>query len=591
MESFLKIIEQINSELIALKKRKNLLSNIRLLFFIFTAITGYYYVKTDEVWYLIATLVLFVIFIVFVVKSSTVTSEIEFKNDALDVLNQIELDDRIDEFHILNDEYFDNVYNKDLDILEGQSLFNRLNKTQSLNGNFQLKYFLSNVLKDRNDIIQRQESFAELQNKSTWITQFLTFSKRIKLNTKFIFGQSEQQFKNQSLKFLPIILGVINAIIFIYLLIIGFPKKAVFFWVVIAIPIGFLINFLFQKRINSALSYTYLNANQLENLIELLTLIENEKFETSLNQTLQQCLTAQEVKASDQLKGVKSSLESLESLGFPIIGFLLNNLTLWKLYFTIQLEKRVALVVKNNEDWIKTISTFEAFISFAIFNSKFKNFTTPIISASPHQFTLEEAFHPLLDEETVVRNNFSTNRSHNIAIITGANMAGKSTFLRTIGTNLVLGMNGANVSAQRMEFFPMDIFTSIRTVDNLSSGDSYFKNEINKLRVLIDRLENGEPQYVILDEILKGTNSQDKLIGSRKFLEKLIDFKTEIIGFIATHDLELTKMEEEYQDNIINYCFELKNVNESYYSDYKLVKGTTKVMNAIFLMKHFGIIK
>lgn len=590
METFIAIQKQLESELLILKKQKSLLSNLRLLFFVLFALSGYYYIKTDITWVMLLAFVWFGVFIVFVIKSSSVASAIGLKNDAIEVIEQIKMDDRLDEYSHLNREYFDNVYNKDLDILEGKSLFNRLNKTQSLVGNFKLKQFLSHLLVDRDVILQRQAGIKELEQKSKWMTDFLTLSRRVQLSTAEVFGQSETQFKNQSLRFLPLGIGCINAIVFIYLAVLGFPKKAVFFWIVIAIPIGFLLNFAFQKKINAALSYTYLNASQLENLIELLQLIEHENFETTLNQELQQGLI-QAQKSSEQLKGVKASMEALEAVGFPIVGFLLNSLSLWRLYFTIQLEKRVALVVENNAQWIQNISTFEALISLAIFNSKFKNFTTPIISKSPNAFILEGAFHPLLHEETVVRNDFSTNRSRNIAIITGANMAGKSTFLRTIGTNLVLGMNGANVSAEQMEFYPMDIFTSIRTVDNLASGDSYFKNEINKLRILIERLENGFPQYVILDEILKGTNSQDKLIGSQRFLEKLMDFDTDLIGFIATHDLALTKMEEQYSDHIINYCFELKNVNDHYFSDYKLVRGTTKVMNAIFLMKHFGIIK
>ncbi len=169
-------------------------------------------------------------------------------------------------------------------------------------------------------------------------------------------------------------------------------------------------------------------------------------------------------------------------------------------------------------------------------------------------------------------------------------MAGKSTFLRTVGTNLVLAMNGAKVSAEKMTFYPMDLFTSIRTVDNLSSGDSYFKNEINKLKILIDRISSDQPQFIILDEILKGTNSQDKLIGSQKFLEKLIQSPTKLVGFIATHDLELTKMEENFPEHIVNYCFELKNIKSQYFSDYILRKGTTQTMNALYLMRQFNII-
>ena len=268
----------------------------------------------------------------------------------------------------------------------------------------------------------------------------------------------------------------------------------------------------------------------------------------------------------------------------------MNCFTLWKLFHTIQLENRVGTAIKNNQDWIIKLSVLEAYISFAIFNDKFDTFSKPIVSNQPFELSLKNAFHPLLSEEIAVKNDFESNRQNNIAIITGANMAGKSTFLRTVGTNLVLAMNGANVSAEKMIFYPMDIYTSIRTVDNLSSGDSYFKNEINKLKILIDRLEEGKPQYIILDEILKGTNSEDKLIGSQKFLEKLMNSKTNLTCFIATHDLELTKMEDEYPNHIINYCFELKNVDENYFSDYKLRKGTTKMMNAIYLLKQYQII-
>jgi len=290
------------------------------------------------------------------------------------------------------------------------------------------------------------------------------------------------------------------------------------------------------------------------------------------------------------LRKVRSSLESLEAVGFPIIGFLLNNFLLWRLFFTVQIEKRIENVAVNNAQWIDGISNLEAYISFAIFNDKFSSFTTPMVSDHVFDLQLRQAFHPLLNEEIAVKNSFKSQRKNNIAIITGANMAGKSTFLRTVGTNLVLAMNGANVSAEEMVFYPMDIFTSIRTVDNLSSGDSYFKNEINKLKILIDRLDQNLPQYIILDEILKGTNSQDKLIGSQKFLEKLMQHPTNLLCFIATHDLELTKMEEEHPNHIVNYCFELKNVDEHYYSDYQLRKGTTQVMNAIYLMKEFKII-
>lgn len=332
-----------------------------------------------------------------------------------------------------------------------------------------------------------------------------------------------------------------------------------------------------------------MKADELDNLYEVFRHIEEEKFESKLNVEIQNTFV-NPFKSSDLIKTISSTKETLDAANFPIVGFVLNTFFLWLLHYSIKFENEVQKTVHQITPWLDELAKLETFVSFAIFNDKYKMFTYPEIVEEPYELKITNGFHPLLDEKTVIKNDFETNRPNNIAIITGANMAGKSTFLRTVGTNLVLAMNGAKVSAEKMSFYPMDLFTSIRTVDNLSSGDSYFKNEINKLKILIERLENDQPQIIILDEILKGTNSEDKLIGSQKFLEKLIKSPTKLIGFIATHDLELTKMEGENPDHIINYCFELKNVDNNYYSDYKLRKGTTKMMNAIFLMKQFKII-
>ena len=590
MEQYYNIQAQFQADLNVLKKRKSGLSNLRLLFFVLFAIAFYFYVSEDNLSILLISLALFFAFMVFVVKSTNIGKKINYLEDALAALDVIFKDDQPNVYHHFDGEFFNNVYNKDLDIIEGQSLFNRINKTQSAIGSYRLKHFLSHVLLDKNQIHLRQKAFAELKEKRSFIVEFLTLSKRAGIQQSEIFGAIQRQFYGKTVQFIPIIFTIIHAIIFIYLATIGFDKKAVFFWIVISIPIGFITNLMFKNKVNQALSYAFVTADQLQNLIDLFALVEKETFEQDLNQEVQKQLISDQGKASDQLKNVRSSLESLEAVGFPIIGFLLNNFLLWKLFFTVQIENRIEKVAINNAQWIDGISNLEAYISFAVFNTKYSSFITPTISDQIFDLQLRQAFHPLLNEEIAVKNSFESHRKNNIAIITGANMAGKSTFLRTVGTNLVLAMNGANVSAEEMVFYPMDLFTSIRTVDNLSSGDSYFKNEINKLKILIDRLDQNLPQYIILDEILKGTNSQDKLIGSQKFLEKLMHHPTNLVCFIATHDLELTKMEEEYPNHIVNYCFELKNVDEHYYSDYQLRKGTTQVMNAIYLMKEFKII-
>lgn len=588
MEDYLKIEEKLKNDFDLLKSKKNRISNIRLIAFIISVVFFLLYVTSSNNLYLIISSILFIVFIVLVVKTSKISSQLNYSIQALEIINQIKTDDSIDQF-VEDNSQFNNVYNKDLDILEGNSIFNRINKTQTRIGNLQLKHFLSNLILNKSEIIDRQNAFEELAEKRNWIVTFLTFTKRFNMNQSSIFVFENRVFNTDSIKLLPIIISVLNILCFIALAIIGFPKEIVFYWILGAVIISNAISMFYKQQLRRIAAYTTMKADELDNLYEVFRHIEEEKFESKLNVEIQNTFV-NPFKSSDLIKTISSTKETLDAANFPIVGFVLNTFFLWLLHYSIKFENEVQKTVHQIKPWLDELAKLETFVSFAIFNDKYKMFTYPEIVEEPYELKITNGFHPLLDEKTVIKNDFETNRPNNIAIITGANMAGKSTFLRTVGTNLVLAMNGAKVSAEKMSFYPMDLFTSIRTVDNLSSGDSYFKNEINKLKILIERLENDQPQIIILDEILKGTNSEDKLIGSQKFLEKLIKSPTKLIGFIATHDLELTKMEGENPDHIINYCFELKNVDNNYYSDYKLRKGTTKMMNAIFLMKQFKII-
>lgn len=588
MEEYLKIEEKINQDFITLKSKKNRISNVRLLSFISSLVFFSLYVTSSNDLYLIISTILFVVFIILVVITSRISTQLTYFTQALEIISQLKTDDSIDQF-VEDNSKFNNVYNKDLDILEGNSIFNRINKTQTRIGSLQLKYYLSNLILDKTEIIERQNAFTELAEKRDWIVTFLTFMKRLKMNQSSIFVFENRVFNNQFLKVIPSVVSAINILCFVYLAFIGFPKVIVFYWILTAVFVSSAITFVYKKQLKRVATYTTMKADELDNLYEVCKHIEDEIFQSKLNSEIQATFK-NPTKSSSLIKTISSTKETLDAANFPIVGFVLNTFFLWRLNYSIKFENEVQKTVHQIKPWLDELAKLEAFVSFALFNDKFKFFTFPTVADEPYELKIYNGFHPLLNEETVVKNDFETNRPNNIAIITGANMAGKSTFLRTIGTNLVLAMNGLKVSANKMSFYPMDLFTSIRTADNLSSGDSYFKNEINKLKILIDRLEDNQPQIIILDEILKGTNSEDKLIGSQKFLEKLIQSPTKLIGFIATHDLELTKMENDNPAHIINYCFELKNIDNNYFSDYKLRKGTTKMMNAIFLMKQYKII-
>jgi DNA mismatch repair ATPase MutS len=172
-------------------------------------------------------------------------------------------------------------------------------------------------------------------------------------------------------------------------------------------------------------------------------------------------------------------------------------------------------------------------------------------------------------------------------VVTGANMAGKSTWLRTVGTNLLLAMMGSVVNAKAFKFAPVNIATSLHTADSLMKNESYFYSELLRLQEIINLMHEGKPVFVLLDEILKGTNSGDKEAGSIALLKQLIDLKS--YGIIATHDLNLAKITDQYQQFTENCRFEAEIIDDKLFFDYKIKEGVAQNFNATFLMKKMGI--
>jgi DNA mismatch repair ATPase MutS len=196
--------------------------------------------------------------------------------------------------------------------------------------------------------------------------------------------------------------------------------------------------------------------------------------------------------------------------------------------------------------------------------------------------------HPLIPGGTCVPNDLEITGWNQFRIITGANMSGKSTLLRTVGANLLLAMMGAPVFAGRLTFYPIEIHSSIRTNDSLSKRESYFYAELRRLKEIIKDLEAGAEKLILLDEILKGTNSSDKQSGSIALIRQLMKYK--LAGLFATHDLALGNLISHYPDNIRNLCFEIHITGDRMEIDYKLSPGVCQNLNASFLMRNMGII-
>jgi DNA mismatch repair ATPase MutS len=321
----------------------------------------------------------------------------------------------------------------------------------------------------------------------------------------------------------------------------------------------------------------------------LMKLVEKEEFNSLYLNKLKDQLLHQDIKASKSLKKLFKLLNNFDVRYNVFVTILLNSLMVFDLQIFCRLEKWKSAHSGVINGWFDALAEVDELLGYAVF--AFNNQGTvayPEVSDQDFAFVAVELGHPLLHPSTRVNNSVKFTGKPNVIIVTGANMAGKSTFLRTLSVNLILAMNGAPVCATSFCFTPCDIMSSIKIQDSLSNHESYFYAELLRIKELIDHVKSHPKTLVILDEILRGTNTKDKQLGSLGLLEKLISQNA--VAIIATHDLEIGKLEDVHPAVVTNYCFEVELQNDQLIFDYKLKKGISSKLNASFLMKKMEII-
>lgn len=271
-----------------------------------------------------------------------------------------------------------------------------------------------------------------------------------------------------------------------------------------------------------------------------------------------------------------------------VVNIFLNSFFIYDLQCLYALE---AWKINNKgffEGWIRCVGHIESLNSFATLAYNNPEFCTPVVLENGLVIETARLAHPLIPVKERVPNDIQLGRANKLALVTGSNMSGKTTFLRTVGINLLLAQCGAPVCARSFSFTPMHLLTAIRISDSLLHHTSYFMAELQRLQNIIKHLESGTPALVLVDEILRGTNSDDKSHGSEEFIKKIISFNC--LTLFATHDLSLSLMEDSFPGVIANYCFESTIVNDELSFDYRLRAGVAKNKNASFLMKKMEII-
>jgi len=317
----------------------------------------------------------------------------------------------------------------------------------------------------------------------------------------------------------------------------------------------------------------------------LLKKIEDEIFVSEKLINLQQKLTYKKENASVHFKKLSSLFSSMDTISNLVTAVLFNGTFLYNLHVFKSLIKWKNDHADTLEIWLEVIGEFEVLNSLA--NMAYNNpaYVYPTLNDN-FKIDFADLSHPLLNQNTRIGNDVRF-YPESFMILTGSNMSGKSTFLRSLGINMVLTGMGSPVCASQANVHPLPVLVSMRLSDSLSDSESYFFAEIKRLKQIMDELES-QPAFVLLDEILRGTNSDDKRNGTIEVVKKIIAKKA--IGAIATHDIEVCLTTNEYPQVLTNKCFEVEIINNDLHFDSKLRDGICKNRSATFLMKKMGVI-
>lgn len=479
----------------------------------------------------------------------------------------------------------------DLDIFGENSIFQLLNRTCTSMGKETLADMLENPLTDDEEIGKRQQAVKELAEKEDFCLQYriigmLSDDKSLDENAVRKLGEAQKLFRKPRFWWAAII--VVPAL---YILLIGLTIAGIISGAEITLLYIVMLAFssVPMKKVKRIWQLFEKKVKLLESYADLLRMIETEKVESSLLKLLQQSAKSRETSASAAIKQLAQYSRNL-GLSFAVPIFLiLNPFFLWNVLYALKIEKWMEQHASEINTWFSALAEVDALISLGTFAVNNPDCSYPTFEKTGC-FNAIGLRHPLIPRQKCVRNNIEISQTPFFMIVTGANMAGKSTYLRTVGVNHVFAGIGLPVCAEQMSYRPEQLLTNLRTADSLVNRESYFFAELKRLKMIIERLKsNNGGVFIVLDEILKGTNSVDKQKGSFQLMRRLVKLGGN--GIIATHDLTLGSLENEFPEAIKNFHFDANIENDVLSFDYKLQRGIAQTMNASFLMKNMGIVE
>lgn len=584
-------LQRLNDHLKLLKKRKSIFGivrfgNIAAIIFIFWFLWNMAPVITA-----IAAVILLFVFVRLIHRDLANREAIEHTGRLIKI-NEDELLMLSGKFdHFGNGNEFianDHFYANDMDILGPSSLFQYVNRTSSEPGAYTLAGWLLSPA-DHNEILLRQSAIKELAALPLWRQLFLSAGRkepirRITVERVGSWLQTAPLFSSfKPWKYLRFIMPAIIIAILIAALTNVISMSILYGSLLLYALIAFQINRV-TAPVHEQLSKI---TSEIEILSASIALIEEQHFHSALLTELKSRMEITNNKASQKIRQLKKILDRLDLRYNIVLSAPLNLLLLWNLQQMLDLEKWQKENASQVASWFDIVATFEALNSFANLSFNNPDWVFPSLNEEYFSIHAKELGHPLIAADKRVNNLADIVQKGTVIVVTGSNMAGKSTYLRSIGINAILCMAGAPVCAGSFSMTPVQLLSSMRIADNLAESTSTFYAELKKLKTIIEKINSGDRVLILLDEILRGTNTLDRHTGSEALIRQLI--KKNSTAVIATHDLKLGDLAQEFPDSVKNFHFDVQVENEELYFDYKLKEGICTNMNASLLMKKIGL--
>ena len=586
-EKFKTIIER---EEVIIKKETasfNIFGTLRLISFIAIVFFSYRYIKEPIDINLYLILFSMFLFIAFVLYHMNIKDKLNYSKGIIDV-NKRYLDRISGEwiaFKDLGEEFVDKAhrYSSDLDIVGERSLFQLINLTNTFYGRKILSDDLLNPKYDEEEIALRQEAVEELKGKLEFCQklELKASDDSIKNPRKMIdyFNMSKEVYSKTMinvLRIMPLAFILVSSAILL------FKIESLYRIVFFLFTIQSIIWLLGMSKNNEILgNVEYLTSN-LGNYVDILKLIEKEDFQSSLLKDIREKLFSNDASLS-AIKKLEMITQRISIKSNGLLYLVFNILFLWDYQNAFSLEIWKKNFGKGVETWLYSIGQIEALMSLTVPLQIEDGLSFPHIDASSFKIEAKEIGHPLIKKEERIYNDITI--EDEILIITGSNMSGKTTFLRTLGINIVLANAGTVTFSKEFSLPIMDIYTSMRITDDLKNKISTFYGELLRIKDILDYSEKNKNTFFLIDEIFTGTNSKDRIYGAKNVLRNLN--KSGLMGAITTHDLEICQLDS--HERIVNYNFSEDYIDGKIDFDYKIKKGKSTSTNAKHLMELVGI--